>query len=36
MIELDPRISALVLVDLQKGILGYSLTPFTSQELLAR
>jgi nicotinamidase-related amidase len=36
MIELDPRISALVLVDLQKGILGYSLTPVTSQELLER
>jgi nicotinamidase-related amidase len=36
MIELDPRISALVLIDLQKGILGYSLTPVTSQELLER
>jgi nicotinamidase-related amidase len=36
MIELDPRISALVLVDLQKGILGYSLAPITSQELLER
>jgi nicotinamidase-related amidase len=36
MIELDPRNSALVLIDLQKGILGYSLTPLTSQELLAR
>jgi nicotinamidase-related amidase len=36
MIELDPRISALVLVDLQKGILGYSLAPVTSQELLER
>src|ERR1700689_5235471 len=36
MIELDPRISALVLVDLQKGIPGYSLTPVTSQELLER
>jgi nicotinamidase-related amidase len=36
MIELDPRISALVLVDLQKGILGYPLTPVTSQELLER
>jgi len=36
MIELDPRNSALVLIDLQKGILGYSLTPVTSQELLKR
>jgi nicotinamidase-related amidase len=36
MIELDPRISALVLIDLQKGILGYPLTPVTSQELLER
>ncbi len=36
MIELDPRNSALVLIDLQKGILGYSLTPVTSQELLVR
>ena len=36
MIDLDPRISALVLVDLQKGILGYSLAPVTSQELLER
>lgn len=36
MIELDPRNSALVLIDLQKGILGYSLTPVTSQELLER
>jgi len=26
MIELDPRISALVLIDLQKGILGNALT----------
>jgi nicotinamidase-related amidase len=36
MIELDPRNSALVLIDLQKGILGYPLTPVTSQELLER
>jgi nicotinamidase-related amidase len=36
MIELDPRNSALVLIDLQKGILGYSLTPITSQQLLDR
>jgi nicotinamidase-related amidase len=36
MIELDPRISALVLIDLQKGILGRALTPVTGQELLVR
>ncbi len=36
MIELDPRTSALVLIDLQKGILGNALTPVTSQELLER
>jgi nicotinamidase-related amidase len=36
MIELDPRTSALVLIDLQKGILSNALTPVTSQELLAR
>ena len=36
MIELDPQSTALVLIDLQKGILGYSLTPVTSQELLER
>jgi len=36
MIELDPRISALVLIDLQKGILGRALAPLTSQELLVR
>jgi nicotinamidase-related amidase len=36
MIELDPRISALVLIDLQKGILGRALSPVTSQELLER
>jgi nicotinamidase-related amidase len=36
MIELDPRISALVLIDLQKGVLGNALTPVTSQELLVR
>lgn len=36
MIELDPRISALVLIDLQNGILGRTLTPVTSQELLVR
>ena len=36
MIELDPRNSALVLIDLQMGILGYALTPITSQELITR
>ena len=36
MIELDPRISALVLIDLQNGILGNALAPVTSQELLVR
>jgi nicotinamidase-related amidase len=36
MIELDPRTSALVLIDLQKGILGYALAPVTGQELLVR
>jgi nicotinamidase-related amidase len=35
MIELDPRTSALVLIDLQKGILGRALMPVSSQELLA-
>jgi nicotinamidase-related amidase len=36
MVELDPRISALVLIDLQQGILSNALTPVTSQELVAR
>jgi nicotinamidase-related amidase len=36
MIELDPKSTALVLIDLQKGILGNTLTPTTAQELLAR
>src|SRR5579863_4112009 len=36
MIELDPRISALVLIDLQQGILSNALTPVSSQELLVR
>jgi nicotinamidase-related amidase len=36
MIELDPRISALVLIDLQNGIIGNALTPVTSQELMVR
>jgi nicotinamidase-related amidase len=36
MIELDPRISALVLIDLQQGILSNALTPVSGQELLVR
>jgi nicotinamidase-related amidase len=36
MIELDPRSTALVLIDLQKGILGNPLAPITGQELAAR
>ena len=36
MIELDPQTSALVLIDLQNGILGYAFVPTTSEELLAR
>ena len=36
MIELDPQSTALVLIDLQKGILGYTLAPTTADELLAR
>ena len=36
MIELDSPSTALVLIDLQKGILGYTLTPTTADELLAR
>jgi nicotinamidase-related amidase len=36
MIDLDPRTSVLVLIDLQKGILGNALAPVTSQELLLR
>jgi nicotinamidase-related amidase len=36
MIELDSHSTALVLIDLQKGILSNTLTPVTGQELLAR
>jgi nicotinamidase-related amidase len=36
MIQLDPQSTALVLIDLQKGIVGHALTPITGQELLAR
>ena len=36
MIELDPQSTALVLIDLQKGILANTLAPTTAHELLAR
>src|SRR6202044_71473 len=36
MIALNASSTALVLIDLQKGILGYSLVPITGQELSAR
>jgi nicotinamidase-related amidase len=36
MIELDPQFTALVLIDLQKGILANALTPVTGEDLLAR
>ncbi|MGA2779976.1 MAG: hydrolase [Steroidobacteraceae bacterium] len=36
MIDLDPTSSALVLIDLQKGILGNALAPISGPELLAR
>jgi nicotinamidase-related amidase len=36
MIELHPQSTALVLIDLQQGILGYSLVPNTGPELLSR
>jgi len=36
MIQLDPKSTALVLIDLQKGILGYPLTPTSAPDLLAR
>ncbi len=36
MIELDPKTTALVLIDLQKGVLANTLAPITGQELLAR
>ena len=35
MITLDPKSTALVLIDLQKGILGYPLTPLSSDQLVA-
>ena len=36
MIELDPPSTALVLIDLQKGILGNTLSPTSADELLVR
>jgi nicotinamidase-related amidase len=36
MITLDPRTTALVLIDLQNGILGRKLAPVTADELVAR
>jgi nicotinamidase-related amidase len=36
MIELDPQSTALVLIDLQQGILGYALAPNSGTELLSR
>jgi nicotinamidase-related amidase len=36
MIELDAKTTALVLIDLQKGILANTLTPTTAAELMAR
>ena len=36
MIELDPQLTALVLIDLQKGILANELRPITAEDLLAR
>jgi nicotinamidase-related amidase len=36
MIELDPKSTALVLIDLQQGILGYQLAPVSGAELVER
>jgi nicotinamidase-related amidase len=35
-LELDPRTTALVLIDLQKGILAYPLAPTSPQDLVSR
>jgi nicotinamidase-related amidase len=35
-LELDPRTTALVLIDLQNGILGYPLAPTSPQDLVSR
>ena len=36
MINVDPKTTALVLIDLQDGILGYPLAPLLGPELLTR
>jgi nicotinamidase-related amidase len=36
MIPIDPKTTALVLIDLQNGILGRKLAPFSADELVAR
>lgn len=36
MIALNPRTTALVLIDLQKGVLGRKLAPISAEELVAR
>ena len=36
MIALDPRATALVLIDLQNGVLGRKLAPISADELVAR
>ena len=36
MIALDPRTTALVLIDLQNGIFGRKLAPISAEELLAQ
>ena len=36
MIIVDPKTTALVLIDIQEGIAGYPLTPFTGEELASQ
>ncbi len=36
MTNVDPKTTALVLIDLQDGILGYPLAPLSGPELLSR
>ena len=36
MIALDPKTTALVLIDLQNGILGRKLAPISADDLVAR
>jgi nicotinamidase-related amidase len=36
MIALDPKSTALVLIDLQNGILGRQLAPVSAEDLVAR